>query len=301
MGIDLKDRVALITGAGGGLGRSHALLFAKLGAKVVVNDLGGSFDGSGQSTSMADETVKLIQSKGGQAVTDYSSGDKMEGAEKMVQTALSAFGKLDIIVNNAGILRDVSFKKQTQDDWDRVFAVHANGSRNVTKAAWEHMNNQKYGRIVMTTSAAGLYGNFGQSNYSAAKLAILGLALTLEEEGAKNNIKVNTIAPIARSRMTETVLPPNILEKLNPEYVSPVVAYFASEACAVSGQCWSVGAGYVARVAIVEALGNYFPHDKGFTPDDIAAKLDAITKLEGAETFANVMAEVPRVMKNVKM
>lgn len=287
--VSLKDRVALITGAGGGLGRSHALYLAGLGAKIVVNDLGGNVAGAGKSRSMADETAALIREKGGEAVVDDSSVETMDGASRMVSAALETFGRLDIVINNAGILRDTSFKKQTTEDWQRVLDVHLTGSRNVTKAAWDVFCERKYGRVVMTSSASGLYGNFGQTNYGAAKLGLIGLMASLKEEGQKYDIKINAIAPMARSRMTESILPPEMLEKLDPRFVSPVVAYLASESCAVNGQCWAVGGGYVSRVAIVEAEGLRLPADVSFDAEAVAAHVEAITDLKNAKPLQNLM------------
>src|SRR5215471_20128469 len=210
-------KVALVTGAGGGLGRSHALLLASRGAKVVVNDLGGSFTGEGKSASAADKVVAEIKAAGGEAVANY---DSVEDGDKIVKTAIDTWGRLDILVNNAGILRDVSFAKMTQQDWDLVYKVHVLGAFRCTHAAWPIMRDAGYGRIIMTSSAAGIYGNFGQANYSMAKLGLHGFAQTLAAEGKKRNIVVNTIAPIAGSRMTETVLPKELLDALKPEYVS---------------------------------------------------------------------------------
>ena len=215
------NRVAIITGAGNGLGRSHALLLASRGAKVVVNDLGGGHTGSGKSSGAADKVVEEIKAAGGEAVANY---DSVEDGAKIVQCALDTWKRIDIVVNNAGILRDTSFQKMTQDDWDLIYRVHVLGTFRVTHAAWNHMRDAGYGRIVITASAAGIYGNFGQANYSMAKLGLRGLAQTLAIEGAKQNVRVNTIAPIAGSRMTETVLPPDLLAALKPEYVSPLVA-----------------------------------------------------------------------------
>ena len=219
-------RVAIVTGAGGGLGRSHALLLASRGAKVVVNDLGGSFTGEGKSASAADKVVAEIKAAGGEAVANY---DSVEDGDKIVKTAIDAFGRIDIIINNAGILRDVSFQKMTQNDWDLVYRVHVLGAFRVIHAAWNYMRDAGYGRIMNTSSASGIYGNFGQANYSMAKLGLHGFTQTLALEGKKRNIVVNTIAPIAGSRMTETVLPPALLEALKPEYVSPLVAKLVHE------------------------------------------------------------------------
>ena len=220
------DRVVVVTGAGNGLGRSHALLFASRGAKVVVNDLGGSHTGDGKGTGAADKVVEEIKAAGGEAVANY---DSVEDGDKIIQTAMDSYGRVDVVVNNAGILRDVSFAKMTDADWDLVYRVHVRGAYAVTHAAWPHMRDQKYGRIVMTASAAGIYGNFGQANYAMAKLGVVGLANTLALEGHKRNILVNTIAPIAGSRMTETILPKELLDALKPEYVTPLVGYLAHE------------------------------------------------------------------------
>ncbi|MBX3184954.1 MAG: SDR family oxidoreductase [Polyangiaceae bacterium] len=294
--IRFDNRVAIVTGAGGGLGRSHALLLASRGAKVVVNDLGGSFDGQGSSQSMADKVVEEIRAAGGEAVASYDGVDTLEGAEKIVAKAKEAFGKLDIVINNAGILRDVSFVKMTIEDWDKVLQVHLTGTMNVSKAAWGLLRDNKFGRVVNTTSAAGLYGNFGQANYSAAKLGIVGLSNTLAIEGAKYDIKVNTIAPIAKSRMTETVMPPEVLEKLLPEYVSPLVAYLASEGCASSGEVYAVGGGYISRVAIVEGAGVGL---KQHSPEDVASAWEQISDLSKARPFENAMTAAGQAMQHV--
>src|SRR5258708_10605162 len=220
------NRVAIVTGSGNGLGRSHALLLASRGAKVVVNDLGGSHTGAGKSSTAADKVVEEIKAAGGDAVANY---DSVEDGAKIVQCALDRFKRIDIVVNNAGILRDTSFPKMTQDDWDLIYKVHVLGSFRVTHAAWNHMRDAGFGRIIMTASAAGIYGNFGQANYSMAKLGLHGFAQTLAAEGKKRNIIVNTIAPIAGSRMTETVLPKELLDALKPEDVSALVAKLAHE------------------------------------------------------------------------
>lgn len=267
-------RVAIVTGAGGGLGRSHALLLAARGAKVVVNDLGGSAHGGGTSSSAADKVVEEIRSAGGEAVANY---DSVENGEAIVKTALDAFGTVDIVINNAGILRDVSFAKMSQDDWDLIMRVHLNGSKSVTHAAWPIMREKGYGRIVMTTSAAGIYGNFGQANYCAAKLGILGLANCLAEEGRSKNIFVNTIAPLAASRLTETVMPPDLLALLKPEAVSPLVAWLCHDACEETKGLFEVGAGFVAKLRWERTAGHSFPGGKAFSVDDVAARWSKIT------------------------
>jgi NAD(P)-dependent dehydrogenase (short-subunit alcohol dehydrogenase family) len=295
--IRFDNRVAIVTGAGGGLGRSHALLLASRGAKVVVNDLGGSMDGSGNSTKAADAVVDAIKAAGGEAVASYDGVDTAEGAAKIVATAKEAFGKLDIVINNAGILRDVSFKKMSQDDWDKVLQVHLTGTMNVSKAAWDLLRENNFGRIVNTTSAAGLYGNFGQANYSSAKMGIVGLTKTLGHEGAKYNIRCNVIAPVAKSRMTETIMPPEVLEKLKPEFVSPLVAYLCSEQCNDNGQIYAVGGGYMARVAVVEAPGVVLRDD--ITPDAVAEQWAKINDLTDAKPYQNAMEAAGVAMKGL--
>ncbi|HEX6591376.1 MAG TPA: SDR family NAD(P)-dependent oxidoreductase [Moraxellaceae bacterium] len=286
-------RVAIVTGAGGGLGRSHALMLAARGAKVVVNDLGGSAHGDGKSASAADKVVEEIRALGGEAVADYNS---VENGTAIVKTALDAFGTVDIVINNAGILRDVSFQKMTAGDWDIVQRVHLNGSMSVSHAAWPIMREKGYGRIVMTTSAAGIYGNFGQANYCAAKLGILGLAHCLAEEGRSKNIFVNTIAPLAASRLTETIMPPELLALLKPEAVSPLVAWLAHEDCAETKGLFEVGAGYIAKLRWERTAGHTFGNGRAFSVDDVAARWSKITDFSESthpttttESFAPIM------------
>jgi 3-hydroxyacyl-CoA dehydrogenase/3a,7a,12a-trihydroxy-5b-cholest-24-enoyl-CoA hydratase len=273
---------------------------AKRGAKVVVNDLGGSMDGSGSGSSAADKVVDEIKAAGGQAVASYDGVDSWEGAQKIVAKAKEAFGKLDIVINNAGILRDVSFLKMSEEDWDKVLRVHLSGTMYVTKAAWPLLRENNFGRVVNTTSAAGLYGNFGQANYSAAKLGIVGLTKTLAHEGAKYNIKVNAIAPIAKSRMTETVMPPAVLDKLLPEYVSALVAYLCSAECQDSAQIYAVGGGYFSRVAVVEAEGVGIPLDK-VSPEAVVEQWAKINDLSNAKPYGNAMEAAGAAMKFVMM
>jgi NAD(P)-dependent dehydrogenase (short-subunit alcohol dehydrogenase family) len=270
--VGFEGKVAIITGAGGGLGRQHALLLASRGAQVVVNDLGGAVDGTGSSAGPAQQVVEEIEALGGAAVADGNSVASQEGAEAMVKTALDAFGRVDIVINNAGILRDKSFANMTPDLWDAVIAVHLTGAYNVTRAAWPHFKEQAYGRIVSTSSAAGIFGNFGQANYGAAKMGIVGLTRVWAQEGGKYNIRANAIAPVARTRMTEDLLGP-LVEKIAPELVSPVVAYLASDLCDVNGEIYSVGGGRVSRIFIAEAPG-YFKKD--LTIEDVRDNWDAI-------------------------
>lgn len=270
----LDGRVAIVTGAGGGLGRQHALTLAALGAKVVVNDLGGKPDGQGQSSSAADQVVAEIVAAGGIAVANY---DSVEQGQAIVQTALDAFGTVDIVINNAGILRDVSFAKMTEAEWDIILRVHLNGSMSVSHAAWPIMRAKNYGRIIMTTSAAGIYGNFGQANYCAAKLGILGLANCLAEEGRSKNIHVNTIAPLAASRLTEGLLPPDVLALLSPEAVSPLVAWLCHEDCTETKGVFEVGAGYIGKLRWQRTEGYHFDAKRGFDIDAVAHRWDKIT------------------------
>ncbi|RMD81385.1 MAG: SDR family oxidoreductase [Candidatus Dadabacteria bacterium] len=279
----LKGKTALITGAGGGLGRAHALLFAKHGCNVVVNDLGTQPDGTGKTTSMADKVVEEIKAAGGNAVANYDSVADKAGAENMVKTALDAFGSIDILVNNAGILRDKSFLKMSEEDWDLVFAVHVKGAFYVTKAAWPHMREKNFGRIVMTASASGLYGNFGQANYSAAKMALVGLGQTLALEGEKYNVRTNIIAPVAVSRMTESLMPPNIHDLIKPEFVSPLVVYLCSEQCDANGEIYEVGAGAFCRIELLRAKGAAIKPDREITVDDVAENWAKINDMTDAQ------------------
>ena len=296
--IRFDGRVAVITGAGRGLGRSHALLLASRGAKIVVNDLGGSVDGSGGgSKSPAEEVVDEIKAAGGEAVADYNGVHTSEGGKGIIETAVKAFGKVDILINNAGILRDVSFVKMTDEQWDTVLQVHTYGAYYVTKAAWPIMKENNYGRIVLTSSAAGLYGNFGQTNYSTAKLALIGFMNSLKAEGAKNNIMVNTIAPGAVSRMTESIMPEDVLKIMIPELVSPMVALLCSEDFKESGHIMSVGAGHFARAQIVESKGVYLDPYSKVTPEDVQEQLKDIVNMEGAVTINNAMDGVGKFFK----
>jgi NAD(P)-dependent dehydrogenase (short-subunit alcohol dehydrogenase family) len=295
--IDFEGRVAVVTGAGGGLGRSHALLLASRGAKVVVNDLGGTRAGEGGGSEMADNVVEEIKAAGGEAVANYDGVHTWEGGEAIVQSALDAFGKIDIVVNNAGILRDTSFAKLDEAALDMVVKVHLYGGFHVARAAWPHLRENNYGRVINTTSGSGLYGNFGQSNYSAAKLGLVGLTRTLAIEGAKYGITSNVIAPVAASRMTEDIMPPQLLERLEPDYVSPLVAYLASETCTETGRIYSVGGGYMARVAILEGEGATF--DEVPSPDDVADKWDELNRVgpDSAEFTNGVMEQTGKIIE----
>ncbi|MCU0598503.1 MAG: SDR family NAD(P)-dependent oxidoreductase [Desulfobacterales bacterium] len=254
--IRFDGKVAVVTGAGGGLGRTYALELAKRGAKMVVNDFGGSRDGSGGGgKGPADKVVDEIKAMGGSAVANYDSVSTPEGGQSIIQTALDNFGTIDILINNAGILRDKSFLKMEPENWNTVLDVHLTGAYNVTKPAFTVMREKGYGRIVMTTSAAGLYGNFGQTNYSSAKMGLVGLMNAAKLEGKKYNIKINTVAPIAASRLTEDIMPPELFEKMKPEFVSPMVLYLCSEKCKVNGYVYNAGMGFFNRAAVVTGPG----------------------------------------------
>ncbi len=298
MEISFKNKVAIVTGAGGGLGRQHALELARRGAKVVVNDLGGSVDGTGGSSKAADGVVDEIRKAGGEAIPNGGSVSDRAGAESMVKDAVDAFGTLDILINNAGILRDKTFKNASLDDFELVVAVHLMGSVNCTKAAWPIMAEKGYGRILMTTSSTGLYGNFGQANYAAAKLALVGFMNTLKLEGAKNNIKVNTIAPVAGTRMTENIgIPPDAFDALKPELVTPAVLFLVSDD-APTGTIIEAGAGYYARVQVVEGPGAHLGPNASV--EDFAANFDKICDMSNARPFENggeVTAKIFRTMR----
>ncbi len=285
MAIRFDDRVAIVTGAGNGLGRQHALALAARGAKVVVNDLGGARDGSGASSEAAEKVVEEIKAAGGQAIANGANVADYAQVEAMVAQTKEAFGRVHVRINNAGILRDKSFVKMPIEDFEAVVKVHLMGSTNCTKACWETMREQNYGRIVMTTSSTGLYGNFGQANYGAAKLGLVGLMNTLYLEGAKYNIRVNTISPVAATRMTEDIMPQQILDLLVPEAVTPAVLYLASED-APSKVILSAGAGSYARARIYETGGiNLAAEDR--TPENIAAHFEAISDEAGQKDYAD--------------
>ncbi len=295
--IRFDGKVAVVTGAGGGLGRTHALLFASRGAKVVVNDLGSAPDGTGGSTSMADKVVEEIKAQGGEAVPNYDSVATMEGGANIIKTAMDNFGRVDIVINNAGILRDVSFMKMTEESWDIIFAVHVKGAFCVTKAAWPIMREQQYGRILMTSSAAGIYGNFGQANYSAAKMALIGLGQTLAIEGKKYNIHTNIIAPVADSRLTATVLPDDIRKKLKPEYVSPLAAYLCSEQCEETGGLFEVGAGCFFHLKWLRSEGLILKPDE-VTIEKVAENFEKIKDMSNAKIMTTIQESTMSFMAN---
>jgi NAD(P)-dependent dehydrogenase (short-subunit alcohol dehydrogenase family) len=278
-------RVAIVTGAGHGLGRQHALELAARGAKVVVNDLGGDRSGVGASAGPAQEVAEEITKAGGEAVASADSVADEDGAKAIVRTALDAFGRVDIVINNAGILRDRSIKNMTAAEYDAVIAVHLRGSFLVTSAAWPHLRENSYGRIVNTSSPAGLYGNFGQANYATAKMGLVGFTKTLAQEGAKYGIKANAIAPVAATRMTEDILPPDFASKLGVEQVSPLVAYLVHESVQESGQVYTVGGGRIARVFVGEGPG--YGTKETLTVEAVRDNWDAINASDPMAFYAN--------------
>jgi len=288
MTLTFDGRVAIVTGAGNGLGKAYAKLLASRGAKVVVNDLGGSTTGTGSSTSAADGTVAEIREAGGEAVANY---DSVVDGHKIVQTAIDNFGRVDIVINNAGILRDTSFRKMTDKDWDLVYQVHMQGVFKVTRAAWAYMEANGYGRIVNVSSPAGLYGNFGQVNYSAMKRAAIGFTLALAKEGARKNIRANVIAPLAASRMLNSVMSDKMMKALPTSTVANFVAYLCHDSCESTGATFELGGQWISKVRWQRSKGVTFPD--GFSIEDVAAQFDAICDFdEGAEIPAAANASI---------
>jgi len=282
--IRFDGKVAIVTGAGGGLGRQHALELARRGAKVVVDDLGGSVDGSGGGSDAANKVVDEIKAAGGEAIANGSSVTDDAGVKKMIDDAMAAWGRIDILVANAGVLRDKTFAKMEIADFEFVLGVHLLGTVKPAKAVWEIMREQNYGRIVVTTSSSGLYGNFGQSNYGAAKLGIIGFMNTLKLEGQKNNIHVNAISPVAATRMTENLgMPPEIFDRLKPEYVTPGVVFLCSDE-APTGCILTAGAGAFALARIVETEGVYLG-EGGLSVEEVRDNWAKITDPAGQQAY----------------
>ena len=281
MSISFNSQVAIVTGAGGGLGRCHALELARLGAKVVVNDLGGAMDGSGGSSEAAESVVAEIKAIGGEAIANGGSVSDRSGAQSMVDDAMNAWGRVDVLINNAGILRDKSFSKMTLDDFEMVVNVHLLGAAYCSHVVWPIMREQNYGRILMTTSPSGLYGNFGQTNYGAAKMGQVGLMNSMKIEGAKNNIHTNSIAPVAATRMTENLMPEEVLQKLGPELVTPAAMFLVSED-APNGVILQAQGGQYSLAAVVENSGVNLGVDA--TADDVAASYEAIVDMAEVKT-----------------
>ena len=296
MTIRFDGRVAIVTGAGAGLGRSHAVELAKRGAKVVVNDLGASVDGSGQSDSAAQQVVDQITAAGGEAMAHGADVSDPEQVADMVARAMDTWGRIDILINNAGILRDKTFSKMELSDFRKVVDVHLMGTATVTHACWPIMREQRYGRIVLTSSSSGLYGNFGQSNYGAAKAAMMGLMNVLHLEGARDDIRVNTLAPTAATRMTQDLMPPEALALLKPETITPGVLYLVSEN-APSRVILGAGAGCFAVTKVYETPGTTLTGDD-LTPEGVAAAFDRISDTSGQEELTQAFQQTRKYARN---
>jgi NAD(P)-dependent dehydrogenase (short-subunit alcohol dehydrogenase family) len=300
MTVRFDNRVAIVTGAGNGLGRAHALLLASRGARVVVNDPGGAVDGrvddkGGGGHAAADKVVDEIKAAGGQAVANYDSVADARSAANIVKTAVDSFGTVDIVVNNAGVLRDKTFHNMTTEDFDFVVKVHFLGTAYVTHAAWPTLRAKAYGRVVVTSSNSGIYGTFGQANYGGAKLAVVGFMNALRLEGQKYNILVNALAPIAATRMTDSLMTPEVLARLKPEYVSPMVAYLCSEQCQRTGDIWSAGGGTFARIEYREAEGLRV-NGRAPTIEDVMENIDRIADVAANRVFRTSTEEVAAVV-----
>lgn len=291
--IRLDGRVAVVTGAGRGLGREHALLLGARGAQVIVNDVGGSLDGEGGEASPAEQVVEEIRAAGGTAIADATDVSTLEGATTIVELATSTYGRLDVLVNNAGILRDRSMAKLTPAEVDPVLRVHLGGTIWMTKAAWPVFVEQGYGRVVNTTSAAGLFGNFGQTNYAAAKAGIVGVTKTLAIEGARNGIQVTAIEPGARTRMTEDLLG-DLADSVDPALVSPLVLWLASEECGSTGEVYNVGGGRVARVLVAQTPGFF---SRTVTPEDLRDHWDDVNDVDQAQVMLTFQEEMAVLVK----
>ena len=285
MTIRFDGRVAIVTGAGGGIGKEHALELARRGAKVVVNDLGGTVDGSGASDA-ANEVVDIIKSEGGDAMANGASVTDLEAVKDMVSQTMEKWGRIDILVNNAGILRDKSFHKVTLEDFNLVMDVHFQGSLNCTHTIFPIMREQEYGRIVFTSSSSGVFGNFGQTNYGSAKMAMVGLMNTLKIEGQGKNVYTNSITPVAYTRMTEGLIPEDFGKNLQPEFVTPAVIYLSSEN-APNGAIMAAGAGVFSRIFIHETMGVSLGMAEDMTPENIEANWDKISDMSDARALQN--------------
>lgn len=284
--ISLKGKTAVVTGAGRGLGKAYALKLASLGAKVVINDYSPAHN---QTSSPANDVAREIMESGGEAVVNYDNVATEEGGTGITKTAIESFGTIDILINNAGIIADRSFLKMDAESWNRVIDVHLNGAYYVTKPAFAVMKEKGYGRIVLTSSAAGIFGNFGQTNYCSAKMGLIGLMNSLKLESEKYNIKINTVAPLAKSQMTENLLPAEILEKMKPEYVAPIVMYLCSDRINESGGIYNAGFGFYNKVAISSGKGCYICGKDGeISVDDIAANWEAMSSMEDSSSYRDI-------------
>lgn len=296
--IRFDGQVVIVTGAGGGLGRSHALEFARRGAKVVVNDLGGAMDGSGGSSAAADAVVAEIKAAGGEAMSDGASVTDDKGVANLVERTMSAWGRIDVLIANAGVLRDKSFTKMELSDFTAVVDVHLMGTVKPLKAMWEIMRAQNYGRVVVTTSSTGLYGNFGQANYGAAKLSLVGLMNTMKQEGAKNDIRFNAISPVAATRMTDNIMPPEMLAKFAPEHVTPGVVYLASQD-APNGAILTAGAGVFALARIVETEGAFL--GAGASAESVRDHWAQIESSDGAQAYAAGAYQTQKFLRKTEL
>ena len=284
--IEFHNRVAIVTGAGRGIGRNYAIELAGRGANVVVNDIGSSRDGIGLSASPANKVVEEIKNLGGEAVADHNNVATLQGGRSIVDTAIDAFGRVDILINNAGILIDKTFANMDEKSWDVVIDVNLKGAYNVTKPAFNYMKTHGYGRIIMITSGSGMFGNIGQANYASAKMGLVGLANVLKLEGARHNIKTNVLAPMAATRMTKDVVPPEIFKKMKVDFVTSVMLYMCSEQCQDSGVIINAGFGYFSRSAILTGLGVCLSDGKQIpTPENVMKNWNNIKSLEKAKLF----------------
>lgn len=284
--ISFEKRAIVVTGAGNGLGRAYAMALAARGASVIVNDLGGASSGEGGDPGVAEQVAAEIRAAGGQAI---ANADSVENGEKIIACAMDHFGRVDAVINNAGILRDAMFHKLSAVDWEEIVRVHLEGTFRVTRSAWPHMREAGYGRVVMTTSAAGLYGNIGQANYSAAKLGVHGMALSLAIEGRRKNIRVNSIAPVAASRLTAGVMSGPMLEALNPDHVVPLALLLAHEECPSTGSLFEAGGGWVAQVRWQRSRGLWSAPGSALSPEALAKRFAEVTDFGEAHVPDSVM------------
>lgn len=296
MSIRFDDRVVVITGAGGGLGRSYALDLARRGARLCVNDLGGAADGTGSSEAPARSVVEEIEAAGGEVIANYDDVSQADGANNLIRQTLDRFGTIDALVCNAGILRDKTFLKMPVEDFELVLRVHLLGTVYVTKAAFPVMKEKGYGRVVFTTSASGLFGNFGQTNYAAAKLGVVGFMNSLKLEALKYNVLINTIAPLAVTRLGAGAFPDELASALKPEFIAPAVAYLCSEQCRTTGDIISAGGGWYRKVQMVEGRGVKIESESDATPEMIATNFASITLMEGARPFASAQEEFASIL-----
>jgi len=298
MTISFDGQVAIVTGSGNGLGKSHAMELARRGAKVVINDFGGARDGTGGSLSPAEEVVKEIEAEGGEAMANGANVAVFEDCQQMVADAVAKWGRVDVLINNAGILRDKSFGKMGIDEWNAVVNVHLNGSANCALAVWNQMKEQGYGRILMTTSTSGVYGNFGQANYGAAKMGVVGLMNTLCIEGAKNDIRINCVSPTAATRMTEDIMTEEMLAALDPRFVTPAAVYLVSKD-APNRTVMFAGAGTYSRLEVRESAGVYFPEAER-TAESIADNFDKITDMADFSVYQTGTEHVAKLIANAQ-